>query len=120
MKKSLAFFALAVAPIATPVPLLTAPAVAQTKNQICMARTTTGRSGGDKRIIVVVKKASQSSLEARGFKNAACKGTSSQRSEYNHEICKFARIAPAIVQQDFKRTHGASPTELCQAGLALD
>ncbi len=98
-----------------PTPYVTIPVSAKAKNEVCMVKRTNGRQGGDKDISVIVKKQKMASMRERGFKSTACKGDAAKHDSYKKEMCKFASITPADVQAAFKKQHGASPAELCQA-----
>lgn len=76
---------------------------------------TTGRQGGDHKVSIVVKKASQTSLEARGFRAVPCNGMETKRVKFTQDICEFAGIAPVDIQAEFKEKYGATPNELCQS-----
>ncbi|MFK7841724.1 MAG: hypothetical protein AB8B54_05620 [Sphingorhabdus sp.] len=100
---------------AIPLPQLTASVEAKTADEVCMTKRTKGRQSGDKDINVIVKKQKTATMKARGFKAIACKGDAAKHASYKKEMCKFARIAPADVQAQFKKQHGATPNEFCQA-----
>ncbi|MEP2990029.1 MAG: hypothetical protein ABJN65_01155 [Parasphingorhabdus sp.] len=109
------FATLIAASLVAVVPSPMESASAQAHSNICMMRMTTGGAGGGAPFTIIVKSSERSRLEARGFSVTPCKGKRGQLANYKQQICSFAQKAPPPVQQNFRKIHGASPTELCQA-----